>query len=134
MDHKVIREAVEAYRHMLSNMHSAGYAYEVAFRDIDTPASIEHLLSHLDAETTARREAQEQLYAERERHTAEVKKLQSEIGRLQALRPVAMTPSEVTEAFDSELRSSYTDFEAGIRTAEIHHGITKKEPRTGRKD
>ena len=51
----------------------------------------------------------------------------AEVERLQALRPVAMTPSEVTEAFDSELRSSYTDFEAGIRTAEIHHHITQKE-------
>lgn len=91
MDHKVIREAVEAYQHMLNNGHTSGYAYEVAFRDIDTPASIEHLLSHLDAETDARREAQEQLYVERERHTAEVKKLQSEIGRLQALRREPMT-------------------------------------------
>jgi len=46
---------------------------------------------------------------------------------VEALRPVAMTPSEVTEAFDSELRSSYTDFEAGVRTAETHHHITQKE-------
>ena len=46
---------------------------------------------------------------------------------VEELRPVAMTPSEVTEAFDSELRSSYTDFEAGIRTAEAHHHITQKE-------
>lgn len=51
----------------------------------------------------------------------------AEVERLQALRPVAMTPSEVTEAFDSELRSSYTDFEAGIRAAEVHHSITQKE-------
>ena len=51
----------------------------------------------------------------------------AEVERLQALRPVAMTPSEVTDAFDSELRASYTDFEAGIRTAELHHHITQKE-------
>ena len=146
--HKAIREALEAYQHMVNNGHTSGYAFSVAFSDFDPAGCIESLLADLDAktdsleakadridrlgeiverETAARREAQEQLYAARERHTAEVKKLQAEIGRLQALRPVAMTPSEVTEAFDSELRASYTDFEAGIRTAEIHHGITQKE-------
>lgn len=46
------------------------------------------------SESEARRAAQEQLYTERERHTAEVKRLQAEIGRLQSLRPqaVPMTP------------------------------------------
>jgi len=86
-----------------------------------------YALQAVERETAARREAQEQLYAARERHTAEVKGLQAEIGRLQALRPVAMTPSEVIKAFDLELRSSYTDFEAGVRTAETHHHITQKE-------
>ena len=98
-----------------------------AFSARQMRAALQAQPAEVERETTARREAQEQLYAARERHTAEVKKLQAEIGRLQALRPVAMTPSEVTEAFDSELRSSYTDFEAGIRTAESHHHITQKE-------
>ena len=42
------------------------------------------------SESDARRAAQEQLYTERERHTAEVKRLQAEIGRLQSLRPQAV--------------------------------------------
>lgn len=46
------------------------------------------------AESDARRAAQEQLYTERERHTAEVKRLQAEIGRLQSLRPQAVPMTE----------------------------------------
>ena len=124
MDHKAIREALEAgptegpwFEH-----HDKGHLYIENQRDdvvcdmglrakssptsqfiaACNPAAIRALLADLDAKT-------------------------AEVERLQALRPVAMTPSEVTEAFDSELRSSYTDFEAGIRTAEIHHDITQKE-------
>lgn len=41
------------------------------------------------SESEARRAAQEQLYTERERHTAEVKRLQTEIGRLKSERPQA---------------------------------------------
>lgn len=102
MDHRAIREAVEAYQHMVNNGHTSGFAFDVAFTDLDPVGCIGSLLADLDAKT-------------------------AEVERLQALRPVAMTPSEVAEAFDSELRSSYTDFEAGIRTAEIYHGITQKE-------
>lgn len=46
-----------------------------------------------DAAVESRRLAQEQLYTERERHTAEVKRLQLEIGRLTA------TPESVGEPF-----------------------------------
>lgn len=42
------------------------------------------------SDSEARRAAQEQLYTERERHTAEVKRLQAEIGRLQSLSPQAV--------------------------------------------
>lgn len=52
----------------------------------------------------ARKAAQEQLYAERERHTAEVKKLQAEIGRLNASHSQAQQPEEwrdvMQERFD----------------------------------
>lgn len=52
----------------------------------------------------ARKAAQEQLYAERERHTAEVKKLQAEIGRLKASHSQAQQPNEwrdmIQERFD----------------------------------
>ena len=117
--HKAIREATE---------EGPFYTAMVAKDDLRALlADLDAKTAEVERETAARREAQEQLYAARERHTAEVKKLQAEIGRLQALRPVAMTPSEVTDAFDSELRASYTDFEAGIRTAELHHHITQKE-------
>lgn len=78
---------------------------DAAFIAACNPAAIRALLADLDAktaeverETAGRREAQEQLYAARERHTAEVKKLQAEIGRLQALRPVAMTEWQQLDA------------------------------------
>lgn len=50
------------------------------------------------AESDARRAAQEQLYTERERHTAEVKRLQAEIGRLQSLRPQAVPMTDAWAA------------------------------------
>ena len=56
-----------------------------AFSARQMRAALQAQPAEVERETTARREAQEQLYAARERHTAEVKGLQAEIGRLQAL-------------------------------------------------
>lgn len=68
------------------------------------------------AESEARRAAQEQLYTERERHTAEVKRLQAEIGRLQAERPQAVPMTD--EWFDGAMRlaDAYADacFDQGL--------------------
>lgn len=59
------------------------------------------------SESDARRAAQEQLYTERERHTAEVKRLQAEIGRLQSERPqaVPMTDEQFTQLLRKLKRS-----------------------------
>lgn len=90
------------------------------------------------AESEARRAAQEQLYAERERHTAEVKRLQAEIGRLQSLRPqaVPMTEDEIQSAFlmwlgQDSWRVIGAYYMQGARAAEAHHfGITAQGAQT----
>lgn len=68
------------------------------------------------AESEARRAAQEQLYTERERHAAEVKRLQAEIGRLQSLRPQSapMTDAWIDDAM--RLADAYADasFDQGL--------------------
>lgn len=83
------------------------------------------------SESEARRAAQEQLYTERERHTAEVKRLQARIGLLQSVRPqaVPMTEAELIDAQSQYIRSRpmFADtksFADGIRYAEAHRGIT----------
>lgn len=94
------------------------------------------------SESDARRAAQEQLYTERERHTAEVKRLQAEIGRLQSLHPqaVPMTDEQFTQLL-RKLKRSREVFQAGRDSYETacapmnsddeawfaylaHHGIT----------
>lgn len=94
------------------------------------------------SESEARRAAQEQLYTERERHTAEVKRLQTEIGRLQSLRPqaVPMTEDEFVACLTKAncigvVKMSYDSGPYGItrpsinasklkEAFEAHHGIT----------
>lgn len=53
MDHRAIREAVEAYQHMVNNGHTSGYAFDVAFTDLDPVGCIGSLLADLDAKTEA---------------------------------------------------------------------------------
>lgn len=70
--HKAIREALEAYQHMLNNGHTSGYAFAVAFGDLDPAGCIESLLADLDAKT-------------------------AELERLRALHHVEMTDEQIIE-------------------------------------
>ena len=106
------------------------WANETGLRQIECPSCGDLAVAYdpqQAAETAARRETQEQLYAARERHTAEVKKLQAEIGRLQALRPVAMTEERIVQAQEEQGAMSILSFMKGVRYAEAHHNITQKE-------
>lgn len=59
--HKAIREALEAYQHMVNNGHTSGYAFSVAFSDCDPAGCIESLLADLDAKTEALKHAERAL-------------------------------------------------------------------------
>jgi hypothetical protein len=107
-------------------------------------AELRRLCQARDDETKARKAAQEQLYAERERHTAEVKKLQAEVGRLKASPSQAQQPSgeavalpdtkldpmtrqQVREAY-YELTACTLDGDTDLaclvaKAVEAHHGI-----------
>lgn len=101
------------------------------FADRNAKFREENWQIRFDAAVDARRAAQEQLYTERERHTAEVKRLQAEIGRLQSLRPQAlpMTREQREQVFRDaenrmmrEINLSWRD--AVVECVEAHHGIT----------
>lgn len=62
MDHKAIREAVEAYQHMVNNGHTSGFAFDVAFTDLDPVGCIGSLLADLDAKTEALKSVQAAIY------------------------------------------------------------------------
>lgn len=82
------------------------------------------------SDSEARRAAQEQLYTERERHTAEVKRLQAEIGRLQSLRPQAVPMTKGTARQFVEWMKAQpedrepTTIDGALAEFEAHHGIT----------
>lgn len=129
----LIRGALVSYRHMLDNRHTASYAQEVAFGEIDVPVFFEHLLDELDGETKARREAQAQLYAERERHTAQVKKMQAEIGRLQAL---ATTEHDCSRSHPHENMSPMCELRTEIarlrnENTRLKHSTTERKGEPG---
>jgi hypothetical protein len=58
-DHKDIRDALEAYQHMVNNKHSSTYAFDVSFRDFDPAGCIETLIADLDAAHAALAQRQE---------------------------------------------------------------------------
>ena len=86
-------------------------------------AELRRLCQARDDEAKARKAAQEQLYAERERHTAEVKKLQAEIGRLKASQEQAQQPSEPNCD-----RSACGDFSPGPCDHPDCHALRKQQP------
>ena len=90
------------------------------------------------SESEARRAAQEQLYTERERHTAEVKRLQAEIGRLQSAQQAVPMTDDVfgvlkkvheTAVYVGDGECSITmnlvrEIDAIFERSTAHHGTT----------